>query len=156
VTYKILRPGEGATLADAHAVRRAVFVEEQGVPESLEMDGLDDRASQFVAYRVPEADDSDEDPDSPGRPIGTARLRVSREGKGKPERVAVREAHRGNGLGRALMEAVEAAAVELDCSVLELHAQTAVEEFYADLGYETVSDEFEEAGIPHVRMRKEV
>jgi predicted GNAT family N-acyltransferase len=143
--YEIRRVADGATLADAHAVRRAVFVEEQGVPEDIEIDGLDDRASQFVAYER----GSDE-------PVGTARLRVPKERVGKPERVAVRESHRGEGLGRQLMAAVEAAARERGCERLRLHAQTTVEGFYERLGYETTSGVFEEAGIPHVEMEKEL
>jgi predicted GNAT family N-acyltransferase len=143
-SYEIRRVAGDATLADAHAVRRAVFVEEQGVPAELELDGLDERASQFVAY------------DSGERPVGTARLRTPKEGQGKPERVAVRDSHRGEGLGERLMAAVEAAAREQGCDRLVLHAQTTVEAFYEQLGYETASGVFEEAGIPHVRMEKEL
>jgi predicted GNAT family N-acyltransferase len=143
--YEIRRVAGEATLADAHAVRRAVFVEEQGVPEDLELDGLDGRASQFVAYELPAE-----------RPVGTARLRTPRDEKGKPERVAVRRSHRGEGLGKRLMAAVETAARDQGCERLVLHAQTTVEAFYEQLGYETTSDIFEEAGIPHVRMEKEL
>jgi predicted GNAT family N-acyltransferase len=143
-SYEIRRVAGDATLADAHAVRRAVFVEEQGVPAELELDGLDERASQFVAY------------DSGGRPVGTARLRTPKAKQGKPERVAVRDSHRGEGLGERLMAAVEAAAREQGCDRLVLHAQTTVEAFYEQLGYETASGVFEEAGIPHVRMEKEL
>jgi len=38
--------------------------------------------------------------------------------------------------------------------VLVLHGQTRVEGFYERLGYETVSDVFAEAGMPHVEMVK--
>lgn len=127
--------------ADAMAVRIAVFVEGQGVPEKKERDGKDDEAVHFVAY-----DDA--------RAIGAARLRPIGEGEAKVERVAVREPRRGEGWGRRLMAAVEDAARERDLPDLVLHAQTHVEGFYADLGYEPTSDEFEEAGIPHVEMRK--
>lgn len=142
--YEIRRVAGGATLADAHAVREAVFVEEQGVPAELELDGLDERASQFVAY------------DPEGRPVGTARLRTPTEDRGKPERIAVRDSHRGEGLGRRLMAAVERAAREQGCDRLVLHAQTTVEAFYRRLGYETTSDVFEEAGMAHVEMEKQL
>jgi len=62
--------------------------------------------------------------------------------------------YRGDGVGAALMRAVEDAARDDGATELKLHAQTHVEPFYQQLGYETVSDEFEEAGIPHVKMRK--
>ena len=35
-----------------------------------------------------------------------------------------------------------------------LHSQTSVAAFYSRLGYERVSEGFEEAGIPHVKMEK--
>jgi predicted GNAT family N-acyltransferase len=127
---------EGAT-----AVRTAVFVEEQGVSEAEELDGKDPDAVQFLVR-------------DGGSAVGTARLRFPAPTVGKVERVAVRKSHREAGVGSALMRAVEDAARDDGATALELHAQTRVEAFYQQLGYETVSDEFEEAGIPHVEMRK--
>ena len=146
MTVRLRRvPGE-ATLADAHAVRRAVFIREQGVAEAEEMDGRDGDASHVVAY-APRAEGGHE-------PVGTARLRVPEPGVAKPERVAVLRAYRGAGIGRALMRAVERDAREQGCERARLHAQTAVESFYRDLGYRATGDAFEEAGIAHVAMEK--
>jgi predicted GNAT family N-acyltransferase len=128
--------GEGAT-----AVRTAVFVEEQGVSEAEELDGTDSDAVQFLVR-------------DGGSPVGTARLRFPEPTVGKVERVAVRKAYREAGVGSALMRTVEDVARDEGATTLKLHAQTRVEAFYRQLGYETVSDEFEEAGIPHVEMRK--
>jgi predicted GNAT family N-acyltransferase len=154
--YDLRRVGEGATLADAHAVRRAVFIEEQGVPEMVELDGLDDRASHVVAYVREETDEkTGEGVAQADRPVGTARLRI-KDGVAKPERVAVREEHRGAGLGRRLMDAIESIAREQGCDRASLHAQTSVEAFYHGLDYETTSGEFEQAGIPHVEMTKDL
>lgn len=163
-------PGE-ATLADAHTVRRAVFIREQGVSEADEMDGRDGDASHVVAYAPPAGESGStetgvsESGDSPRqsgprgddhglRPVGTARLRVPEPGVAKPERVAVLGAYRGEGIGRRLMRAVEQDAREQGCERACLHAQTAVESFYRDLGYRTTSNVFEEADIPHVEMEK--
>ena len=129
-------------LHDALAVRRTVFIEEQSVPEHRELDGKDDGATHFVAY--------DED----GDPIGAARLREYESGVGKVERVAVVEPRRGEGLGRALMDAVESAAAEAGYEEVVLHAQVPVVGFYERLDYEVTSEEFEDAGIPHREMRK--
>lgn len=141
--YEVHRVGEGARLVQAHAVRRSVFIEEQGVPEDVEMDGKDDEATHFVAFET-----------GTDRPVGTARVRRIDESTAKAERVAVVAAHRGNGLGARLMDHLEETAREWGCSAVSLHAQTAVEGFYHACGYETVSDVFEEAGIPHVEMVK--
>ena len=144
-------PGE-ATLADAHAVRRTVFIQEQGVSEAEEMDGRDEDAVHIVAY-TPAGRNSGGQTDE-GRPVGTARLRVPESGVAKPERVAVLESCRGEGIGEQLMAAIEDEARTQGCTQARLHAQTTVEGFYRDLGYETTSDVFQEANIPHVEMEK--
>jgi predicted GNAT family N-acyltransferase len=128
---------------DALAVRHAVFVEEQGVDEDLEYDEHDADAVHFVAY-----DD--------GEPVGAARLRELADGLAKVERVAVLEARRGEGIGRALMTVLEERAQESGIDELKLHSQSHAAEFYRDLDYEQRGKEFEEAGIPHVEMRKEL
>lgn len=142
----VVRATTEAEREDAFDVRHEVFVEEQGVPEELEWDEWDDRPDtvHFVAY--------DED----GEPVGAARLRPKEDATGvaKVERVAVCEDRRGEDWGRQLMEAVEDAAREAGYAEVFLHAQRPVEDFYRRLGYETVSDVFEEAGIPHVEMEK--
>jgi len=127
----------------ALAVRREVFIEEQGVPEDLEMDGKDEDAVHFVAT-------------AGGEPVGAARLREVEPGVGKVERVAVVADRREEGIGRELMRTLEATAVDRDITRLVMHAQTHVEQFYLSLDYETTSDVFEEAGIDHVEMEKEL
>ncbi|MFC4436539.1 MULTISPECIES: GNAT family N-acetyltransferase [Natrialbaceae] len=126
---------------DAFTVRHEVFVEEQGVDEELEYDEHDPDAVHFAAY------DGDES-------VGAARLRELEDGIAKVERVAVLESRRGEGIGRDLMAAVEKQARELGLEELKLHSQSHAAGFYRDLGYEQRGGEFEEAGIPHVKMRK--
>ncbi|WP_416841153.1 GNAT family N-acetyltransferase [Haloferax sp. DFSO52] len=129
---------------DAFAVRKAVFVDEQGVDEELEWDEYDEPdadAVHFVGYRNDEA-------------IGAARLREYEPGVGKVERVAVLESARGEGWGKRLMDALEAEAERRGFERLLLHGQTSAEGFYHGLDYETTSDVFDEAGIPHVTMEK--
>ncbi|APW96568.1 GNAT family N-acetyltransferase [Halobiforma lacisalsi AJ5] len=137
-----VRVVDGDDLEDAFEVRHTVFVEEQDVDEELEYDEYDDDAVHFVAY------DGEE-------PIGVARLRELEDGGGKVERVAVLKSRRGEGIGRLLMDAVEKRAEAMGLSPLVLHSQTHAAEFYDRLGYERHGEEFEEAGIPHVEMRKE-
>ncbi len=135
----------GAVFDDALSVRRTVFIDEQGVPEDRELDGRDGDAIHFVAY------DGDD-------PIGAARLRAyrDRESAGKIERVAVLSAYRGDGIGRQLMDAVEETAEGLGYGELLLYAQTPVVDFYRALDYRTEGEMFEDAGIPHRSMRKQL
>jgi len=136
----VVRADTDARYEDALSVRYDVFVEEQRVPEDLEVDEHEDESLHFVAY-----DDE--------TPVGAARLREYEDGVGKVERVAVLESRRGEGWGDALMDALEDAARER-YDELYLHAQLPAAGFYDRREYRREGEEFEEAGIPHVAMRK--
>lgn len=123
-------------------LRRTVFVEEQGVAEDEEWDGLDDQCSHFLAR------------DAAGVPLGTARLKLLADGVAKAQRVAVVASARRTGVGRALMSALEAEAVARGCREVTLGAQVTALEFYAALGYQVYGEPFLDAGIPHRAMRK--
>ena len=137
---KVTRATSDEERSDALSVRRTVFIDEQGVPEELELDGRDDESIQFAAY-------------VDGAAVGAARLREY-EGAAKIERVAVLESHRGRGIGAELMEVVESTAREEGYDRAVLHAQVPVVAFYRKLGYEVTSEEFMDAGIPHHEMEK--
>ena len=134
---------EGEAPPEARTIRHRVFVEEQGVSRDEEWDEHDAAGSEarhFVVRVGP-------------TPLGCARLR--RYGAaGKVERVAVLSERRGSGLGRRLMAAVEQAASRAGHAELVLHAQVAVIPFYERLGWRAEGPEFEEADIPHRKMRK--
>lgn len=69
-------------------------------------------------------------------------------------RVVVRKSHRGKGIARALVEkAKEAAAERYGDIPVHLSAQYHLKEFYASCGFRTVSEPYDEDGIPHVDMR---
>jgi predicted GNAT family N-acyltransferase len=148
---------------DAFAVRRVVFVDEQDVDERLEWDDWDDadETTHFVAYAgVDDAtdDDASEGGEAGERPVGAARLRPKDPdvgAVGKVERVAVLAEARESGAGRALMNALEALGRDRGFEQFLLHSQTHAAGFYERLGYDRFGDEFDEAGIPHVKMRKD-
>jgi predicted GNAT family N-acyltransferase len=134
---------DAASRAAAVQLRMDVFVDEQGVPAEIEIDGRDDDAEHAVVF----------DPVGNGSALATARL-LTVQGVGIVGRVAVRKDQRGTGLGAVVMLAIEDRAAELGLPVLELHAQLDAQGFYARLGYEAFGDTYLEAGIPHVSMRK--
>jgi predicted GNAT family N-acyltransferase len=130
-------------LQDAYSVRKIVFVEEQNVPLEEEIDQYEEDATHFVLY--------DED-----QSVGAGRFRVV-SGIGKVERICVLPSYRSSkGAGRLIMETIEEYAKTKEMHVLKLNAQTHDEPFYVKLGYETVSDVFMDAGIPHVTMTKNI
>ena len=127
-------------LPRCHAIRRSVFVEGMGIPEPLEVDGRDGECVQLLLQ-------------CDGADTGTARLR-EHDGAAKAERVAVLADARGRGLGRLLMDALEAEARRRGFAEVVLHAQVEVVAFYEKLGYAPEGERFVEADIPHQAMRK--
>ena len=119
-------------------IRRKVFIEEQGVAEDIEMDGLDHTAVHLLAQ-------------DGGRMLGTARLVISGE-TGKIGRVAVLPENRGQGLGKALMlKALEELSTR-GVKTAKLGSQKHAVGFYQALGFAVVGPEYMEAGIAHRTM----
>ena len=59
---------------------------------------------------------------------------------------------RGTGVGRSLMERTIHVAKEHGAAIIRMEAQLHAAGFYEKLGFTVCSEEFEEAGIPHVKM----
>jgi predicted GNAT family N-acyltransferase len=130
-----------ADFAAIRSVRFTVFVDEQRVPEDIELDDRDPYCTHVLAY------------DS-GRAVGTGRIDV--EAGGKIGRVAVLAEARGRGVGTALMQRLHELATDAALRSVWCNAQTSAVPFYALLGYRVTSEPFEEAGIAHVRMQREL
>ena len=124
-------------------VRIAVFQEEQGVAPELEFDGLDEASSHLLAYLGVMA-------------VGTARIRKIDKNTLKIERLAVLPDFRNRGIGKKLMlTALEAISIQGDRFVV-VHAQEYIKKLYQELGFQQVGANFEEAGISHVKMIKQL
>lgn len=131
--------GGVGSLATIAAIRYAVFVDEQGVDVAIEWDDYETVAEHLLLV--------DEE-----QPLGTARVRQVDDAL-KCERIAVRASARGAGWGARLMDVCETIARERGVDACVLHAQQRAAAFYRRQGYRVDSDPFEEAGIPHVKMR---
>jgi YbgC/YbaW family acyl-CoA thioester hydrolase len=128
----------------AARIRREVFIDEQRVPEALEWDEHDaDAVHAVVRNRL-------------GQVIATGRLVAQAPGLGRIGRLAVHRGMRGGGHGAALLKALEAAALARGERAVTLHAQRSAEQFYLRLGYEVCGEPFEEAGIEHIEMRRDL
>jgi len=142
---EIKRADDETKLKQAFAIRMEVFVEEQGVPPELEMDEYDESPEACHHYVVYEE----------GKPIGAGRFKTFEPGVAKMQRIAVLKSHRGTGVGRFLLNAMEDEAKRAGYRESLLDAQCSAESFYAKSGYRNESEEpFLDAGILHVRMRK--
>jgi predicted GNAT family N-acyltransferase len=124
-------------------IRTRVFQEEQGIAAELEFDGLDATAIHLLAYLNEEA-------------VGTTRIREIDANTSKIERLAVLPVARKQGVGRELMIAALKAIAQQHKSLAIVHAQAYIAPLYQQLGFDMVGEEFSEAGIPHVKMIKQL
>jgi len=124
---------------DAYPVRKCVFIEEQGVPEEMEIDEFDLNALHALAYTDSEC-------------IGTARLVTLSGSIGRIGRMALLPKHRGHGIGKQLLGALLKACQSQGIKQIELHAQVTVIPFYEQFGFIAQGDVYDEAGIPHRDM----
>ena len=125
-------------LSACWALRRTVFIEEQAVPEDLEVDGLDSEALHLLAVLD-------------GRPVGTARMLLKGE-TGKIGRVAVLREMRGRGIGAALIRAAVEELRGRGLTRAKLGSQTHAIPFYEGLGFVAEGPVYDDAGIPHRDM----
>jgi predicted GNAT family N-acyltransferase len=129
-----------AALTRARPLREQVFVVEQGVPRELEWDDRDAASRHALVFAAD------------GSVAGTGRLLPD----GHIGRMAVRAPWRGQGAGAALLRALMGEAQRLGMRTLRLHAQIGARGFYARHGFAAEGEEYMEAGIAHVNMRREL
>lgn len=125
-------------LEKAFAIRKAVFVEEQNCPPELEWEN-EEESVHFLA-------------EINGEACGACRWRKTEKGY-KLERFAVLKDFRGKRIGQALLAAALADLPD-DAHYIYLNAQLHALPLYARFGFIAEGDQFEEAGIPHMKMVK--
>ncbi|MFC8921574.1 GNAT family N-acetyltransferase [Cellulosimicrobium sp. NPDC057127] len=148
--FVVERVRDTAGLAEAHALRLAVFVDEQHVPVEEEIDDLDTApTTTHVLVR-----------DAAGAVVGTGRLLTDPAHPGETHvgRVAVAASARGTGAGAAVMRALEELALAEHAVPgpdgrptvrVELSAQVRAAGFYERLGYTVHGPVYLDAGIDH-------
>jgi YbgC/YbaW family acyl-CoA thioester hydrolase len=127
---------------DARSIRTAVFIEEQGIPMQMEWDEADPDPGciHAVAYN------------RFGQPLATGRLLEHVPGVAKIGRMAVAQTMRSSGVGRSVLDALMKTAREHGYREAVLHAQTSAAAFYSRAGFVPRGVMFEEVGIPHIEM----
>ena len=128
-------------LKEAIEVRKKVFVEEQGVPEDMELDGLDSQALHMVVK------DGE-------RVIGTARVMFLSDRQAKIERMAILKPVRRKGIGRGIISFLNEELKNKQVKQVILHSQYSAVGFYKSCGFEESGLPFFEAGIKHIKMQR--
>ena len=127
----------------AIALRREVFVVEQGVTEAEDLDGRDPEATHFVAV-----DD--------GRVIAACRVLEGRDGTILFGRLVVAADRRREGVASLMLAQAETWARTHGGRRISLSAQTAAQTLYEQAGYRQRGEPYVEARIEHVWMDKDL
>ncbi len=136
-------PFSDERVAQAHALRREVFVDEQGFALEDDLDEQDKTCLHVLGVM-------------PQGPVCCARVFWQAPGVLHVGRVCVRRTLRGQGVGGALMREILRKAQALGAHRVELGAQCGKEGFYETLGFQTFGERFLDAGAWHIAMRLEL
>ncbi len=127
----------------AHGIRRRVFIEEQHVPEEIEMDADDEHAFHALAILD-------------GVAIGCGRMLEHGDSEVKIGRMAVLPEFRETGVGARILRFLIDRARTRGLRKAILHAQLTAEGFYLKQGFNPIGDVFDEAGIAHRKMERDL
>jgi len=134
----LIKPWQEAS-QDAYLIREKVFIEEQGVPEDMELDEFDPTSKHALAYEGPLC-------------LGTGRLVHLNSHHAQIGRMAVLRAFRNRGIGKAILSRLIALAKSEGALTLTLHSQVSAIPFYAKMGFIVEGPIYDEAGIAHRNM----
>ncbi len=127
---------------DAKKVRTEVFIQEQGFQE--EFDDIDQKSVHVTIYVDKEI-------------AGCARMFYDDDDTIiHIGRIALRKKFRNQGLGRWLVEHCEKYYENSNIIRFTLGAQCRKQGFYEKLGYHCVGDVYDEEGVPHINMIKNI
>jgi len=121
-------------------VRRQVFINEQGIPEEIEVDGRDKEESHMV---VKDGEII----------IGTPRVLFLSDGQARIERMAVLKPFRGRGIGTGIVSFLNRDLRNKQVEQVFLHSQYTFIGFYKTCGFVEIGSPFLEAGIKHIKMQ---
>lgn len=131
-------------LEECFRIRIEVFVNEQHVPEDMEIDEYDvlnNKCTHLLAFIN-------------GEPVGTLRIIEIGSRSYKIGRVAVRKTARAHKVGFNMMKYAENWVINHKGNKITLEAQIQAKAFYQKLGYHEEGLIFDDAGIDHIKMTK--
>ncbi len=142
MTFKWYKWGDEG-LQDGLGIRMEVFCKEVGFTPEFEFDDSDKDALHLVCY---EGD----------KPVCNARIIIEEGSVWHFGRLRCLKEYRGKGYGKATMLQAVEKCKELQATAITLGAKYDKRGFYEALGFEEYGEIFEEEGIPHINMKKEI
>ncbi|KRK79202.1 GNAT family N-acetyltransferase [Companilactobacillus nodensis] len=126
------------TYQDALSIRKEVFIKEQNVEPDIEIDG-EDSCTHVTIYMD-------------GTPAGTARYYPTDDNGVHIQRVAVLKDFRHQGIASILLKDIIDKVTKEDYHYVILGAQDHAQDFYIQLGFKVIGEQYREAGILHHDM----
>ncbi|MFT5395254.1 MAG: putative GNAT family N-acyltransferase [Gammaproteobacteria bacterium] len=135
--FEVLQVSWSDMEAHLRSIRTQVFIEEQNVPIDLEWDEKDIDCVHLLVKKD-------------NNYIATARLLRT----GQVGRMAVLKPFRRYGVGSAMLKMILTIAHTMDMKTVSLNAQVDAINFYEKFEFLKQGDPFDDAGIPHVKMKR--
>lgn len=140
----------GDDLSEALSIRRKVFIEELGISEDQEYDGLDDMAMHAIIYE--ESQDWHRDNRSDKKtPVATGRI-IYDGTVCSIDKVAVLKDYRGLKYGDFTVKMLLSKAFTSGVNEVITKTFADTREFFCTIGFSDYSDEYYENGIRYVDM----
>ena len=130
--------------AQARALRQEVFVDELGIAHGLDYDAADEGAVHALVRN------------HLGHALATGRLVQEGPALARIARVAVTRTMRSTGFGRQVIQALMQLAAERGDTRVVLQSQCSAGGFYTRLGFTPIGEPYQEAGIPHIDMARQL
>lgn len=126
--------------SDVFSLRREVFVDELGMPESCVKDDLDQMAVYALVFN------------EEGTPAGTGRLAID-DDRFMLGRICVLTSERGQRLGDLVMRMLLVRVQEMGAPSVYVSALLPAVGFYQRYGFKAIGEVYDEEGQPHRLMR---
>ncbi|MDN3702658.1 GNAT family N-acetyltransferase [Vibrio artabrorum] len=124
---KVIVGNNPELILKAQSIRHQVFVVEQQIPQTLDLDGLDLKSHHVL---VTDADNL----------VATARLYIDDNGHAIMARVAVLQAYRGLGIASKVVSTVLEHARQQCAKVIEIHAHQYLRHYYERFGFDFIRE----------------
>ena len=143
---KILKVDNTDLLGCCLAIRNTVFIEEKQVSREIEVDRYDCLNKKCAHFLIQYGE----------KDVGAVRCLNISENTVKVQRFCILKEYRNLGFGKTAMEYIENYYKKRGKTEIILDAKFSVCGFYEKYGYDKISDVFTEAGVPHVKMIKNI
>ena len=113
------------SIIESQKIRNEVFVQEQGIPLELDLDGWDGNSYHALAY-------------GNNQVVGVARLALTGDNKAVLARVAVLKEYRGFGIASKIVKASLLQAENLNIRKIDIYPHEYLKGFYESFGFKYI------------------